>query len=201
MRCGENLGSKAVVGSEWSVAKGQVASASIATSENPQFSVLRCQFATRQRSAYLLPGSDEEQVPYTLSSRFVKDQAQLCKLGLRGWRLSLLAGGGVLSFPLCPKYEAPIGLWVRGGGPHLVATLRSQKMGGMSVRVVTGQRDPQHSIRSGPASTLCKRLFKKRKGWDTRHQYFERLLHGQVSVMPRSSWRPWHACCHGSVQY
>ncbi len=155
------------------VARGQVASASIATSENPtpQFSVLSCQFfATRQRSAYPLPGSDEEQVPYTLSSRFVKDQAQLCKLGLRGWRLSLLAGGGVLSFPLCPKYEAPIGLWVRGGGPHLVATLRSQKLGGMSVRVVTGQRDPQHLIRSGAAPTLCKRLFKKRKGWGTRHQ-------------------------------
>jgi len=50
-----------------------------------------------------------------------------------------------------PEYEAPIGLWVRGGRPHLMATLRSQKMGGMSVRVVTGQRDRKHldAIRSG----------------------------------------------------
>jgi len=37
-----------------------------------------------------------------------------------------------------PKYEAPIGLWVRGGSPHSMASLSSQKMGGMSVRVVTG---------------------------------------------------------------
>lgn len=44
-----------------------------------------------------------------------------------------------------PKYKAPIGLWVRGGCPHSVARLISQKRPGISVRMVTHHCGPEHT--------------------------------------------------------
>jgi hypothetical protein len=51
--------------------------------------------------------------------------------------------------------KPPIGLWVRGGWPHLWLGYGLKNRERLSVRVDTGQRDSRHALRE---RTVCRRL-------------------------------------------
>ena len=54
-------------------------------------------------------------------------------------------------FGSSPQNEAPIGLWVRGGLPHIAANLVCQRRWGLSVWTVTAPSDGKHVPRKdGP---------------------------------------------------
>ena len=109
MRCGENLGSKGVVGSEGSVARGQVASASIATSENPtpQFSVLRCSLLLDNAPLTCSPVPTKSRFLTPLAAGLLKIRHSFVSWGFVGGASRYWREVGFLVFHFVPITKPP----------------------------------------------------------------------------------------------